>query len=358
MGYDVFISFKRGTLDGSGLTRDYALASDLHKTLRANDIDTFFSEKDLSSADFIHEIYRVLDEAKILIVVGTKREHVESEWVRSEWGAFLGAILGKRKPDGQIYTYIEGMTPNDLPLELYSKQSYRPDQKAELTIRVMQNLGKTNSLPAAPPPETKAHALSYVPYLRMHVGDTLPLGRYPQGSGGEVLPLKWRVLALQYGKALLITDKLIDYQKYNDKLTDHMTWETCTLRQWLNSAFLSNAFDRELQSKIAMVSNPNHDNPSYGTYGGAATHDKIFMLSMDEAKTYFSSNADRKAFTTDYAHAKGYDTKDKSEWWWLRSPGSLGNGAACVSYDGSVRSNGQLVSHDGVAIRPALWLNL
>ena len=74
MRYKVFISFKRNALDGSGKTRDYELAADLHRTLKAKGIETFFSEKDLSTLDFRDEIDDALDEAEILVVVGTNKE--------------------------------------------------------------------------------------------------------------------------------------------------------------------------------------------------------------------------------------------------------------------------------------------
>ena len=50
MPYEVFISFKRGKPDGSGTTRDFALAAELHRELTAKGIKVFFSERDLSSS--------------------------------------------------------------------------------------------------------------------------------------------------------------------------------------------------------------------------------------------------------------------------------------------------------------------
>ena len=75
MGYQVFISYKHTTLDGTGVTRDYTIASELHSALTRAGVKTFFSEKDLSTGDYINEIYRALDEARIMIVVGTRPEY-------------------------------------------------------------------------------------------------------------------------------------------------------------------------------------------------------------------------------------------------------------------------------------------
>ena len=191
----------------------------------------------------------------------------------------------------------------------------------------------------------------------MQVGGKVPFGQYPQGANGEVQPLVWRVLAVENGRALLITDKLIDYVKYNESLTN-VTWETCTLRSWMNNDFLNAAFSSSEQAKIATVTNQNPDNPEYGTKGGKPTQDKIFALSIDETNQYFTSDSDRKAYTTDYAHEKGYDYDDRSDYWWLRSPGRYGSLAALVVSNGIIYQFGFDVSRNNGCVRPAFWLNL
>ena len=195
------------------------------------------------------------------------------------------------------------------------------------------------------------------PRKSYRVGDRIPFGQYPQGANGEVQPLMWRVLAVEDGKALLITDKLIDYIRYNKTYTG-VTWETCTLRKWMNNDFINKAFSSSQQARIATVTNQNLNNPEYGTKGGNATQDRIFALSIDEAEKYFSSNSDRKAYTTDYAHKKGYDDSDRSEYWWLRSPGDNSHNAAYVFNDGHINQHGIGVNISSVAVRPAFWLNL
>ncbi len=143
--FEVFISFKRNDTGGKGITCDYQLASDFHRTLTAKGVSVFFSERDLSGSAYVRELYQALDEAKILIVVGTRPEYVRSEWVRTEWETFLTAILSKRKPGAELFTYLEGMSVNQLPLELYNRHSFTSAQKNELVARVMGNLGKQPS---------------------------------------------------------------------------------------------------------------------------------------------------------------------------------------------------------------------
>ena len=68
MSYRVFISYKHTPVGGKGVTRDYYIAADLHKTLKDAGIETFFSEKDLSSSDFTYEINTALEQAEIMIL--------------------------------------------------------------------------------------------------------------------------------------------------------------------------------------------------------------------------------------------------------------------------------------------------
>ena len=214
----------------------------------------------------------------------------------------------------------------------------------------------------------------YKPKIEVTVGQKVTFGQYPQGANGEVEPLVWRVLAVENGKALLITDKLIDAIPYNKKITD-VTWETCALRKWMNNDFISKAFNSSQQAQIATVIHKNPNNPEYKTKGGNATQDRIFALSIDEAEKYFRDDDDRMAAVTEYAKkhgafilddtsAKEYGWKnslptgEKTCWWWLRSPGSDRYDAASVDGSGSINQYGDSVPNSRVAVRPAFWLNL
>ena len=96
---------------------------------------------------------------------------------------------------------------------------------------------------------------------------------------------------------------------YNEEWTD-VTWETCTLRTWLNEDFYTTAFSKKERGYIAETLVKNEDNPEYGTVGGNDTRDKVFLLSIGEATTYFDPDPDaygpaRRAKVTEYAKAQG-----------------------------------------------------
>ena len=189
------------------------------------------------------------------------------------------------------------------------------------------------------------------------VGDHFSFGNYKQGANEEIQPIEWRVLEVREGKALVISERLLEYVPYH-KTDANVTWKTCTLRKWMNGEFLKEAFTADEQKKIAAVTRENPNNPDYGTKGGAATKDRIFALNIDEAWKYFSSDEDRIGYTTEYVHAQGFDSSDRAEYWWLCSPGHLGNFAADVVNYGNVTRLGNVVNSKGVAVRPAFWLKL
>jgi len=192
------------------------------------------------------------------------------------------------------------------------------------------------------------------------VGDLLFLGKYEQdnntANGKEYVG--WIVLAKENGRALIISKYCLDAQAYN-KVFTNITWENCTLRKWLNGEFLSSTFSEDEQKMILSSQIINAENNKYKTYAGNNTNDKVFLLSIDEAKKYFSSDSAMAASSTKYAKARGANTygDDDSSWWWLRSPGFNSMRAAAVGSDG-VDDYGRHVDLSSGDVRPALWINL
>ena len=192
------------------------------------------------------------------------------------------------------------------------------------------------------------------------VGDYVFFGAYEQDndtSNGKE-DIEWLVLEVKDGKVLLISRYALDSKPYNTRYTD-ITWETCSLREWLNNDFIDSAFSAKEQAMIPTVAVSADKNPKYDTYPGGATQDKVFLLSIAEANKYFRSDSARQCEPTQYATANGaYADSDNGCWWWLRSPGAHQDYAAGVHYFGSVHCIGDLVGDVSVAARPALWINL
>ena len=199
------------------------------------------------------------------------------------------------------------------------------------------------------------------------VGDTITFGAYEQdnntSNGKEAI--EWTVLDKDGMSLLLISKQALDCQQYNTSYTD-VTWESCSLRKWMNGTFLNKAFNAEEQAQIQNTTVSADKNPEYNTNPGNATTDKVFLLSINEVEKYFNSDEARKCAPTAYAKAQGAYTSDIYKtasgaatcWWWLRSPGYNQNSAADVYNDGSVDFGGYIVNYGNDAVRPALWINL
>lgn len=193
-------------------------------------------------------------------------------------------------------------------------------------------------------------------------------------------PIKWRVLSVNGNDAFLLADQNLDYLAYDDYDTyrDNITWEICTLRQWLNGEFYQNAFDSSEQSAVRTTNVVNEDNPFFETKGGNHTSDKVYMLSLSEVwnPAYGFSEADtysetREAKNTAYVKACGAATVGSGSHvgngeWWLRTPGVLQYFAVTVLNNGDVAYAGSAVgtlnlpgaAESKCAVRPALHLDL
>ena len=198
------------------------------------------------------------------------------------------------------------------------------------------------------------------------VGDIVYFGAYEQDnntSNGKEL-IEWLVLAKEKNRILVISDKALDFQTYNSSITS-VTWETCTLRKWLNNDFINAAFSDDEKAMIPTVTVSADKNPQYDTDPGNSTKDKVFLLSIVEAEKYFTSDEARVCVPTEYAISNGACTSDSYTkggkatcWWWLRSPGYDQYDAAGVHIDGDVHELGLCVSGGGDAVRPAMWISI
>lgn len=192
------------------------------------------------------------------------------------------------------------------------------------------------------------------------VGDYVYFGSYEQDNdttnGKEYI--KWLVLEKKDNKLLVISKYALDCQPYNE-VYKSVTWETCTLRKWLNDEFINEAFSKEEQAYIPTITVPAHKNPEYDTDPGKATKDKVFLLSAVEAEKYFTSDKERKCKATYYAEAKGASVmSNRYSGWLLRSPGDYSRGCCRVNYGGCVYYRLYYVSLSSFGVRPALWINL
>jgi hypothetical protein len=177
----------------------------------------------------------------------------------------------------------------------------------------------------------------------------------------------WQVLDFKDGRALIITEDIIELCWYHSAFVD-ITWADSHLRKYLNNEFY-NQFNKEEKAKIITVTSKNPDNPWFKTKGGRDTTDSIFLLSLEEVCQYFGDsrtklwNKGNQRWLIDDQNNGKRQAKYGNDfhWWRLRSPGYYGRTAASISHNGHVYVRGNGVygrPRDGGGVRPALWLKL
>ena len=191
--------------------------------------------------------------------------------------------------------------------------------------------------------------------------ETLLFGRYEQDGILENGPeeIEWIVLSKFGSKQLLLSRSVLDRQRFNRK-DRKVTWETCTLREWLNETFLQEAFLPNEQEKILAV-NVYANQESWVAKPGRSKEDRVFVLSVAEAEQLFSSDSERICLPSAYAVQQGVfawnpDLGGGCDWW-LRGPDEALPDVPFVSSNGSVHEWGMSVDWDSIGVRPAIWID-
>ena len=189
-------------------------------------------------------------------------------------------------------------------------------------------------------------------------GTILTIGSIEQDgiySNGKE-PIRWMILEKRGNKALIVSKKILEFLPYNNTC-QNVTWETCSLRKWLNNDFYNTAFSDREKKAIQATTVQAEDSPWFEVRGGRNTTDKVFLLSSDEAYNYYVTDAERIAEMTQYVYDQMSDGNEYCYWWWVRTPGETGSKAVCINPDGSYNVNGDNVDFD-TGVRPAMWVDL
>ncbi len=186
----------------------------------------------------------------------------------------------------------------------------------------------------------------------------ITFGRYEQDNNINNGPedIEWQVITIENSRALLLSRYGLDTKPYNEVRTS-TTWETSTLRKWLNNDFYNNAFTAAERSKMLYLQIQNKDNPKYGTPGGNDTADHIFLMSVNDVLHYLPDASMRKCEATPYAKAhKAEVYSNGNSWWWLRTPGAK-EGAVHIYSDGEIYYEGGYVNNISDVVRPVIWVD-
>ena len=158
-------------------------------------------------------------------------------------------------------------------------------------------------------------------------------------------------------RILVISKFALDCRQYH---SDHKaaSWKTCTLRKWLNDSFLNTAFN-EIERSLIVSTNIRPDKQPYGNVAPEQeTTDRVFLLSLDEAKRFFTDNNARQCSGTAYCYAQGSANFNGYCYWWLRTVGSTSGLQTYVLNKGSFQTTGAFTDFANGAVRPAMWIEI
>lgn len=205
---------------------------------------------------------------------------------------------------------------------------------------------------------------------KLDVPQIIEFGRYIQDENGLAAPIEWFVLDYAADRVLLLSRYALDCQPYEKFIfKKSYTWETSSLREWLNSDFINAAFSAKEKARIPSVTVSADRNPDCSRDPGNDTEDRVFVLSILEAKKFFHNDEARKCTPTAYAIAN-YNKKNRQPInntkdgtatckWWLRDSAGFNHNvnSAYVSGGGGIISYGESTVFEN-CVRPALWINL
>ena len=133
------------------------------------------------------------------------------------------------------------------------------------------------------------------------IGDVVAFGRYT-----------WYVTDKKDGICTLLCQGTVAEMPYNDSKTD-ITWENCSLREWLNEDFYNSRFSDGEKASIVTTHNTFTDtDSSYDMDCGNDTDDRVYLFSNSESD------------------AISDDIRECGINWWLRSPGQKQNRAVYI----------------------------
>ncbi|MCR5521153.1 MAG: DUF6273 domain-containing protein [Lachnospiraceae bacterium] len=195
----------------------------------------------------------------------------------------------KRTVSIKLDDFIKAEVTNEnlktLPAGKYTVKVRSYNKKKYYGATVWSEYSKEKSTTVALEKTGKGYKSSY-DFSKAKKGDIITFGAYEQdgnlANGQE--PIEWVVLSKTKSQLFVVSKYALDAVPYNKYKDTKVTWETCTLRKWLNEKFYNAAFNKDEKNLIKTTTVENFDNPDpeYKTPGGNDTKDKVFLLSQLE----------------------------------------------------------------------------
>ena len=189
----------------------------------------------------------------------------------------------------------------------------------------------------------------------------LTLGTFPQTAEGERLPILWRVLSVEDGKALILSEYILEARRIHGDYKQYANKPTNKKYPGFNGDFTQTEMSLYLNGEFA---SENFHEWERWALEKDETLGLFFLLSGDDlknAKYGFTSNESRKAWGTEYALNNGLfkymaNRGSHSPYWTRTQSTSNIQGARCIKSKGEIGYINVITEDEGM--RPACWLDL
>ncbi|MBO7515967.1 MAG: hypothetical protein J6T47_10130, partial [Lachnospiraceae bacterium] len=294
------------------------------------------------------------DEPEMKPVATPKHKAASIVWITMGVALAAAAIL--------LFVFLWNPDRKDVVTTTEAETKVETTTEAEATMEAATTEAATTEeatteVPTTEEATTEADA-TLEQLKKAKIGEYITFGSYEQDynliNGPEAI--EWLVLEKEDDRMFVISRYGLEMQLYHPELVD-VTWEMCSLREWLNSSFYDTAFAAKEKRMVLRSVVKAEKNPEYDTPAGNDTTDKVFLLSIDEANRYFTDDSTRVLRGTPYCIAHAEKDYDGNCFWWLRSPGEIPMKAANVDYEGATCEFGNTIWLE-MAVRPAMWITL
>lgn len=209
---------------------------------------------------------------------------------------------------------------------------------------------------------------------RVRTGETVLFGSCPQASSrARPSRLRWIVADVRDGMALLLCERAVGSMPYSD--SPGRGWADSLLREWLNGAFLRDAFtdcERPLIPEVeigtplcdegalcdyARGSTPIREILGFGS--GWVTRDRAFLLGLDEMERLGLAPERLACAPAPLALERGawVSSAGACAAWWLRTVADHGWGVEAYTAGPTGYAQERRLNFVA-AVRPALWARL
>ncbi len=173
--------------------------------------------------------------------------------------------------------------------------------------------------------------------------------------GYDAMP--WQVLENKEGRLLVISKFVLECLPIDRFYKGYWDWRGCTIRRLLNAEFVNDMLTKEEQEKIIPVYIDNNTDLHFGG-DGVVAEDKLFYISLADARRYFKSDRDRMAPITKFGiRSMLWTVFDQYGHWWTRTKGILPLDTYYIR-DGVPMSENSTVSggqQEYFGVRPAMY---